>query len=153
MSHYPYTAPTAPIVQPSAEPIAVYSPMQAAMGALIGGPVGLVHFLRRNFLALGNDAAARRTLVLGAALVVALVIVLPLLPDRFPSSPLTILYVIVARVVAEKHQLTKAAIAASPEYAFRSNWNVVSMGLLCLAGSVIAIGGAVFALVMLGLVD
>jgi hypothetical protein len=134
-------------------PAAVYSPNQAASGALLGGPVGLVYFLYRNFVAMGNTVGARNCLIFGALLIPSLLIILSIVPENFPSSPFTLFYVIVARFVAGKYQLTKEAIATSPEYAFQSNWNVIGAGLLCLVGSVIVIIGPIFALLSLGLIS
>jgi len=150
MSQNPYAAPEAPLVQIASANIAVYSPNQASFGALLGGPVGLIYFLRENFLILGNKAAARNCLILGALLILALIIVLPRLPAKFPTTPISILYIVVARSIAEKFQITKQAIVESTQYTFKSNWNVFGMGLLCFLGSVIAVIGPILALYALG---
>ena len=152
MSHSPYSPPAASLAFAPSKPVPLYSPTQAAMGALLGGPVGLVYFLRSNFVALGNLSAARKCLWAGALIVVALVVILPLLPEKFPSSPFNLAYIFAARGVTERFQLNKAAIASSPEYAFQSNWRVFGLGLLCLVGSVVAIGGPIMALTLAGVV-
>lgn len=130
----------------------VYSPAQVACGALIGGPVGLIYFLMSNFDNLGKEQAKNQTLNWGALGIVALIITMPFLPDWFPSFPFTIAYILIARFVAEKHQLNKEDIIASAEYRFYSNWNVFGMGLLCLIGTVLVLGVPVFLLSLLGLV-
>ena len=131
---------------------ALYSPTQAAFGAFLGGPVGLIYFLHHNFVVLEDIAAARKCLIYGVLLILALLVLLSIFPDRFPSTPFTIFYIVVARFVAEKFQLTKQAIADSPDYTFKSNGNVFGMGLACLVGSVIVIVGPIFLLISLGLV-
>ncbi|MFK2892874.1 hypothetical protein [Dyella flagellata] len=141
MSHNPYAAPAATLERSESASIALYSPMQAAMGAFLGGPVGLIYFLRHNFTALGNKFAARMCLIAGALLIVALVIVLPLLPGKFPSTPLTVAYVVIARYIATNYQASKQTIAESTRYIFKSNWNVLGAGLLCLLVSVIVLVG------------
>jgi hypothetical protein len=115
--------------------------MQAAIGSLLGGPVGLIYFLRQNFMALGNTAAARKTLIFGVVLIIALIVVLPLLPENFPSTPFNLMYIFVARGVADKYQLSKQGIIDSADYRFQSSWKVFGMGLLCLLGSAVAIIG------------
>ena len=146
MSHNPYAAPAATLDKTAPTAIALYSPMQAAFGAFLGGPVGLIYFLRQNFMALGNRSAARTCLILGVLLIVVLLIVLPLLPAKFPSAPITIVYVVIARYVAEKYQATKQVIADTPQYTFTSNWKVFGMALLCFLGSVVVILGPYLAL-------
>lgn len=149
-SHYP--TPTTPLASDRTAPLAVYSPTQAAMGALVGGPVGLIYFLYRNFSTLGNVTAARKCLIFGALLVPALLALLLSLPSNISSIPFTIFYVVVARFVAEKYQLSKQDIAGSSGYTFKSNWNVLGVGLLCFLGSIVVIVGPTLVLVSLGLV-
>jgi hypothetical protein len=151
MSHNPYAAPAATLDHTASTTVALYSPAQAATGAFLGGPVGLIYFLRQNFLTLGNKSAARTCLILGALLIAIILIVLPFLPAKFPSSPITLVYIVIARYVAEKYQATKQAITESPEYTFQSNWTVFGMGLLCLLASVMVIIGPYLALHALGL--
>jgi hypothetical protein len=151
MSHNPYAAPAATLDQTASTTAVLYSPNQAAFGAFLGGPLGLIYFLRQNFVALGNKSAARTCLIFGALLIAILLIVLPLLPDKFPSTPITVVYIVIARSVAEKYQVSKQAIAESSQYSFKSNWNVFGMGLLCLLGSAIVIIGPLLALRALGI--
>jgi hypothetical protein len=152
MSHNPYAAPEATLADATKGSVAMYSPTQAALGALLGGPVGLIYFLHRNFVALGNQPAAKKCLMYGALLIVVLLIALPLLPANFPNAPLNIVYILAGRSIAQKYQLTKQAIAESTEYTFKSNWNVFGMGLLCFLGSVIVVIGPLLGLEALGLI-
>ncbi|MGN7724409.1 hypothetical protein ACTJIL_01125 [Luteimonas sp. 22616] len=139
MQQNPYAAPTAVLRGDAAGAVRLYSPSQVACGALVGGPVGLIYFLRANFSALGNDRLVTTTLLVGVALIVALIAILPLLPEDFPGSLLSILYIVTGRHVAEKHQISKQAIAASDRFAFHSNWRVFWIGLLCLLASFVVL--------------
>jgi hypothetical protein len=150
MSQNPYAAPAATLVDAPAATVALYSPTQAACGAMLGGPVGLIYFLRQNFLALDNKAAAQKCLVFGALLIVVLLVAMKLLPSNFPSAPFNIFYILIARLIANKYQATKQVIAESPHYVFRSGWNVFGMGLLCLLGSAIVIVGPLMLLQAVG---
>jgi hypothetical protein len=152
MSHNPYTATNSAISQTVAGQVQLYSPAQAACGALLGGPVGLIYFLYANFNALENSRMQKNTLFYGAILVLALLIILPLLPEKFPSAPFTIAYVLAARHVAERHQVTKQGIIDSPQYEFYSNWRVVGFGILCLLGSSVVILGPILALSLAGVI-
>ncbi|SDQ61658.1 hypothetical protein SAMN05216569_1827 [Pseudoxanthomonas sp. CF125] len=101
--------------------------------------MGLVYFLWTNFKVLRNERLAKRTLVFGAFLILALLLILPLLPEEFPSAPIALAYMFVGRYVADKHQMTKMGIAASTGFAFHSNWRVFGLGLLCMLASVIIV--------------
>lgn len=128
----------------------IYSPNQLAAGAFLGGPVGLIYFLRANFLILNEEEFAKKSLICGAALIIALLVILPLLPEKFPSLPFTIAYVIIGQQIANKFQLTRAAIDASPHYTAQSNWRVFGRGMLCLLGSMIVIFTPIFLFSLVG---
>ena len=110
----------------------VYSPGQAALGSFLGGPLASVVFVRRNFQALGNSEAEKKTLLFGAILLLALLGLLPFLPDRFPNMAFPIATIVATRAIVEKYQFTKQAIAESTSLAFQSNWRVFFVALLCL---------------------
>lgn len=131
-------------------PIKLYSPIQVACGT-IGGPVGLIYFLRANFLALGNAQAARKTTIIGVLLLLGITVLAQALPQKMPSTPISIAYIIVARVIAEKFQKRKQEIADSPQYGFHSNWRVLLLGLLCLPVSAFALVGLPFLAFALGI--
>lgn len=154
MSENPYAAPRSlPLANSnhSASGRAlIYSPAQAACGT-IGGPVGLIYFLRANFLALGNRKLAKQTLIFGALLIMALLIITPFLPEKFPSTPITLMYIFITRYVAEKHQMTKQEIIDSVDYDFHSNWRVFGIGLLCLLASIIVLIGPHMLLAIFGI--
>ncbi len=152
MTENPYASPTANVVdRPTAgEPVRLYSPTQVACGT-IGGPVGLIYFLWANFSSLGNSSGARKTLAYGALLILAIPAILPFLPDNLPNSPVTLAYILVARGVATRYQMTKQAIADSLRYDFHSNWRVFGIGMLCLVGSVVVIMGPLLLLAALGI--
>jgi len=137
------------VQQGLASPIRIYSPTQVACGT-IGGPVGLVYFLMSNFDTLGQEGRKKRTLLLGSVLIVALIIIIPFLPESIPSTPFTIAYIVIARQVAENYQMKKADIIASDTYDFHSNWRVFGFSLLCLAGSAIVLMGPLMLLVLSG---
>lgn len=154
MTDNPYAAPGAAIQNvpycSTTGLIRLYSPTQVACGT-IGGPVGLIYFLKANFSSLGNDRQARNTVLYGTLLILALLVTLPFLPDKFPNSPFTIAYILIARYVAGKYQMTKQAIVESPGYDFHSNWRVLGIGLLCLVASVVVIVGPFMLLEFLGI--
>lgn len=144
----PYAAPQSEVTEHSGS-VALYSPNQVMAGAFLGGPVGLIYFLRANFVTLGNHHMARMSLIGGAILMLALLIILPLLPAGFPSSPITIAYMLAGQQIAIRHQLTRDAIGSSTVYRFAPNWGVVGVGLLCLVGSLVLVIGPLLLIGML----
>ncbi|CAG20377.1 hypothetical protein [Photobacterium profundum] len=130
----------------------IFSPTQVACGT-IGGPVGLIYFLHSNFSILRNDELKKKTLVYGAAFLIVLIIALPFLPEEVPSTPFTVLYIVIARLIADKYQMTKSAIVESNEFEFHSNWRVFLLGLLCLVGSMLIIAGPLIILSTLGVLE
>jgi hypothetical protein len=150
----PYTAPSAEVIDivDTSKQIKLYSPVQVACGT-IGGPVGLIYFLKSNFSALGEYKFERITLIVGILLIPSLVISLVALPENFPSYPFTIAYILSALYVANKYQMTKQAIVDSPQHGFHSNWRVLWIGLLCLVISAILLILPLAALVFFGVTD
>ena len=119
--------------------VKVYSPTQIACGALVGGPIGLIYFLMTNFSLLNDDVGKRNVLYTGIAFIIALLFILPMLPDDFPNSPFTVAYVVVARLVADKYQMTKKAIIESERHQFQSSWKAFGISLICLLGSALVV--------------
>ena len=148
MSTNPY-APAISDVTSKTEAVRLYSPTQAACGT-IGGPVGLIYFLWANFSALGKDRYARNTLIAGVVGLIGLIALVPFLPDKGTNTIFTVLYIVTARNVAEKYQMSKTAIANTPGYAFHSNGRVFWLGLLCLLVSFIVVAVPLMVLDALG---
>lgn len=146
----PYAAPESEVAE-SIGNYPVYSPKQVMAGAFLGGPVGLIYFLRENFVAMGDESLAKKSLLYGVALIIALLIIVPMLPENFPNSPFTIAYMIVGYQVANSRQMTRETIEASTHYTFHSNWRVFGLGLVCMLGSVILLLGPLLLLSIAGI--
>ena len=110
----------------------VYSPTQAALGSFFGGPLASVIFIKSNYRVLGNSGAEKKTLIYGAILLLALIGLLPFLPDKFPDMAIPIATIFATRAIIEKYQFTKQAIVESSSLTFQSNWRVFWVSLLCL---------------------
>jgi len=150
MTENPYTPPDAAVpTSPSVDIVKLYSPSQVFCGTLLGGPVGLIYFLRENFSALGDDSAMAKTVLYGGLLILGLLVIPLLLPKNFPSIMFVIAYIVTAESISEKYQKTKQEIIDSPQHDFHSNWRVIGFGLLCLAGSAIVLWGPILSLAAL----
>ena len=109
----------------------LYTPAQVGWGAFLGGPIMAVYVLRANFVALGRQREALRTLWIGAALVVALLVLVWILPRNWGTG-IPMGYSLAAHQVAKTQQMKKEEILASDTYEKRSTWGVVlrSVGFL-----------------------
>jgi hypothetical protein len=113
----------------AANKIQIYSPTQVATASFLGGPFATIFVLKKNFDAFGDRAHSKQTLLWGALFIVLLLVVLPILPDKFPNMVIPIAYTVTARELAKKYQMTKQAISESEQFGFRSNWNVLGISI------------------------
>jgi hypothetical protein len=108
----------------------LYSPDQITVSAFIGGPLAAVFTLWKNFESLGNKSHAQQTLIGGGLFIIALMGSTPFLPDWFPLLALPVTYIAVARLVAEKFQMSKAAIIKSSKFELQTNVLWISIGFM-----------------------
>jgi hypothetical protein len=129
----------------------IFSPNQVAAGSFLGAPGAAVFLLWKNFNSLGNSSGAKRTLVWGCALIALLFVILPVLPSSFPNYAIPIAYIVAARWVAEKQQMSKQEILASEQYELQSNWNVFGVSIGFLAAFCIVLFLWLFGLIHFGI--
>ena len=90
----------------------------------------MIFLIKRNFDALGNKAASKKTMIGGFVFVALVLLAFSLLllftkPTAGPANYLfPLAYSLCARQIAEKFQMSKQAIRDSKEFEFQSNWNV-----------------------------
>jgi hypothetical protein len=130
----------------------VYSPTQVAIGSFIGGPLATVFFLGKNFACLHNRTGLQKTCIYGTAFIALLFIILPLLPDSFPNYAIPAAYIIAARKIVEKYQLSKTAIAQSSDYSFQSNAKVFLISLGFLIAFLVLMVGWIMGLAQMGII-
>ncbi|NKZ38421.1 hypothetical protein HF690_05545 [Oleiagrimonas citrea] len=130
----------------------VYSPIQSSFAAFLGGPLAAIWCMRRNFQALGKAESVRKTSLYGALVMLAMFLVLPFLPDKFPSFVIPVITIGVTQTLVQRLQFTKQVIIESRTLDFHSNWLVVGVGLLAMVLTLAAFVACVFALQYLGIV-
>ncbi len=127
----PYASPQARLEEaPSAARRAVYSPTQGAVGTFLGGPLAAVRYLSVNYAALEQPQRVRATLAWGLAISLAFLLLFPFIPDRVPRLLFPLVMSWAARLLIEKGQFSKEAIATSDRFRFQSNWRVAGVSLL-----------------------
>jgi hypothetical protein len=105
----------------------MFSARQAWGGTLLGGPLAGAYFIRVNFVARGERKRAAIATFLGVVITLAIVAVVPFMPERLPHSIIPIAYSMAAWSIVEQLQLSKAEAAKTP---LHSNWRVVGVALL-----------------------
>ncbi|MFM2480889.1 hypothetical protein [Celerinatantimonas sp. YJH-8] len=111
----------------------VYSPIQAALGGFLGGPLASAFFIRENFNVLGNQNAVKKTTRFGTLVIAILIVILPFLPDNFPSMAIPTITIGVTKLLIEKLQFKKKDVIDSHVLDFHSNWRVLLVSLICMA--------------------
>lgn len=111
----------------------VYSPTQAAMGALLGGPIASVYFITKNFSVLGDDKLVKQSSFYGSLVIIIVLAILPFLPENFPNMVIPIITVVSTRALIEKLQFKKEDISNNEHLDFQSNWRVFFAGLISMA--------------------
>lgn len=128
----PYQAPRAAIATVGGGETRMFSPTQTAVACYLGGPLAGVYMMRENFKALDNAEGARKTVLYGGLLTLAIIAILPFLPEKTPNMLIPLSYTLVARYLVETHQLKKEAIEQSGLYSFQSNWRVAGVSVVAL---------------------
>ena len=111
----------------------VVSPLQAALGAFFGGPIGFAVFSRTNCVALGDRAGARKMLALSVAVLLAWHAAVAVALFMTATLALNVLFggMPLALAVAAYRVAERQLASAHDHGVFRSSWNVLGITLLC----------------------
>lgn len=109
----------------------VYSPGQAALASILGGPLSATWFIRHNYLMQGNESAASKCINAGAFIVIAVLFSLPLLPSGFPTILISLPVIIFTRYFIEQKQFNRQQIDDSEIYECQPLLRVVTVSLCC----------------------
>ncbi len=148
----PYASPEA-VIEKRSDGGALFTPLQVGIGTFMGGPLAAAYYLMSNFDVLNQQKEARYSLLIGILFTMAILGILPILPERFPDYILPISYAFAAAHIVKIKQLSKNKIAKSKKYQFRSNWKAVLVSFLGLIAFIIALIVYVFLLGFLGIMD
>ena len=132
----PYAPPEALLADPGPAVASgrrpIYTPFQVRLASFFGGPFAAVFTLHQNFKALQDARGQQLALGLGIGFNMALLALLPFLPERFPRQVIPLLYSLAAGGIASSRQLSKERLDASDQYQRRSGWNVTAVVLVSL---------------------
>ena len=141
MDHNPYSPPAAPIADVVSAGT-LYSPRQIFAASFLGSPIAAAWFIHRNFMTLGHESRGLRTLWLGLAATVAVLVAGFFLPKNFPNVLVPLAYSIAINQYALF--LFKAPYVAHLIAGGRTGswWRVIGVSLLVL----LTILGVLFAI-------
>lgn len=109
----------------------VFSPSQAALGSIFGGPLAATYFIRHNFKALGQERGAQKVLHIGSFIVIVVLCLMPMLPKEFPTILISLPVIIFTRYFIEKKQFTKQQVVDHQTLEFQPVVRVVIASLAC----------------------
>jgi hypothetical protein len=135
----PYASPAAdqdPVAVPGRRLVRLYSPPQVAAAAFIGSPLAASWLFASNYSALGDKAAARRTLLYGLIGTVAAFGIGFALPVGFPPPILPIAYTVVIRGLAKQAHGEAFENHLAAGGARQSTWRVLGV---CLVGLLVVV--------------
>jgi len=113
--------------------------------------MAMVYALWKNFQTLESPRDMQQVLFWGSIFIIALLLFSPFIPD-WVDIALPIGYSMAARSLAERHQMTKRAIAESAQYEFQPIWNVAVVCVVFFIAILVVTFALFFALVAIGLV-
>jgi len=126
------------------------SPLQAALGAFFGGPIGFVFFSRANCVAVGDRAAARKMLALSVAVLLVWHAAVALALFNAASLVLNLLFGGVPFVLlAAAHRIAEQQVEQAPgQCVYRSGWSVLGITVLCFIASAACVLAVIAAVVV-----
>ncbi|MDO8332209.1 MAG: DUF4124 domain-containing protein [Fluviicoccus sp.] len=110
--------------------VGLYTSRQAGMGTFLGGPLVGIYMLYLNFEAINEPDLAKSTLVIGGVCCLAMVGVLPFLPDRFPGIALPVAYTLSMVRLMKHYQFEKEYIEDSLGYVCQSGGSATGVSLV-----------------------
>lgn len=129
----------------------VFSPRQIYVGALLGGPLAGIYFIKKNFDSMANPKGSSLSLLLGACCVIAISVLVFVLPEDFPNMLLPILYSGLAAGIAWHFQVSKEEEEVNEQYNFISNWSVAKVSLVSIITYLALMVGFILLLGVLGI--
>ena len=116
-------------------PKKVYTPDQVAVGTFFGGPLAATYFIYKNYMQLGEENKALKTIIYGVLILAVLFCGLLVIPDNYKPSRriLSIIISATATAIVISEQMTREQIKNSDDYVFASNWKTLGVTLLSAA--------------------
>ena len=126
------------------------SPLQAALGAFFGGPIGFVFFSHANCVAMGDRTGARKMLALSLAVLLVWHAAVAIALFNAAAIALNLLFggMPFVLMAAAHHVAERQVASAAGHSVFRSNWSVLAITLLSFVASAACVLGMIAAVIV-----
>lgn len=104
-----------------------YTKNQILWGTFLGGPLAAVYMLKKNFDVMNDIDQSQKTTKFGLLFVLALIAIVPVLPQFIPGVAYAIGYTVAAQQFYVQKQIS---LKDNPRF---SNWKVLGVSLASLA--------------------
>ena len=130
----------------------LYTPRQVIIGTFFGGPVAATYFIKQNYDAVFDSSLSSKTLTIGGTFSLALLLVIPFIPEWVPGVVVYMPYFVFVAIFANKHLLSKDMIINSDEYVPQSSIKVLLLAILFMIFFMVLIVGYILGLEAAGII-
>lgn len=134
------------------KPTKLYTPRQVIIGTFLGGPVAATYFIKQNYDAVSDASLSSKTIAIGGIFSLALLLVLPFIPEWVPGVAVYMPYFVFVAIFANKKLLSKDAIINSDEYEPQSSIKTFFFAVLIMAFYMVMIVGYMLGLKAAGII-
>ncbi|MCC4225870.1 hypothetical protein LL295_20485 [Vibrio campbellii] len=111
------------------DPVKMYSPNQVLLSVFLGGPLGFLYLIYKNFESLNNENGKLKTILFGSAITYIITVSNLFNSGRIFASMTAVLFIFVSIYVTNNFQMNKRAIESSSDFDFHSNFRVIFLSL------------------------
>ncbi|MGR5518949.1 hypothetical protein ACPV5H_26520 [Vibrio harveyi] len=111
------------------DPVKMYSPNQVLLSVFLGGPLGFLYLIYKNFESLNNENGKLKTILFGSAITYIITVSNLFNSGRVFASMTAVLFIFVSIYVTNNFQMNKRAIESSSGFDFHSNFRVILLSL------------------------
>lgn len=85
----------------------IYTPMQAVLGSLLGGPAAAIYYISKNYYAFGNKKAGKITIIIGSSIILIAAIAVNIFFEAIPSTAIPIATMLSAHFIINREHISE----------------------------------------------
>ncbi|MFS1460246.1 hypothetical protein BCU30_011290 [Vibrio lentus] len=134
------------------DPVKMYSPNQVFLSVFLGGTLGFLYLIYKNFESLNNENGKLKTILFGSAITYIITVSNLFNSGRIFAIMTAVLFIFVSIYVTNNFQMNKRAIESSSDFDFHSNFRVIFLSLFFMLISGILTVGPFLTMLSLGMI-
>ncbi len=134
------------------DPVKMYSPNQVLLSVFLGGPLGFLYLIYKNFESLNNENGKLKTILFGSAITYIITVSNLFNSGRIFAIMTAVLFIFISIYVTNNFQMNKRAIEFSSDFDFHSNFRVIFLSLFFMLISGILTVGPFITMLSLGII-